>query len=106
MHRGQTKFLARHLACIVSWLAGATNLGSSSVDCTQGRTTDVADQGGATISIAAHAPVLIVDEFARNARDVGVGLSREPWPLAWVWAAGSASPARRCPRHRPRVWWI
>jgi len=82
VHRGQTELLARHLACIVSWLAGATNFGSNRVDSARGRSTNVADQGGAPISIAAHAPQMIVDEFTRNARDVGVGLGREPWPLA------------------------
>jgi hypothetical protein len=82
MHRGQTELLARYLTGIVSRLAGATNFGSNRVDCARGRSTNVADQGGATISIAAHAPQMIVDEFTRNARDFGVGLSREPWPLA------------------------
>jgi hypothetical protein len=32
MCRGQTELLARHLACIVSWLTGAADFGPNGVD--------------------------------------------------------------------------
>jgi hypothetical protein len=60
------------LACIVFRLAGATNFGSYRVDSARGRSTNYADQGRAPISVAAHAPQMIVDVFTRDARDVGI----------------------------------
>jgi hypothetical protein len=93
------------------------NIGSYSVNGARRRYPDLAHKGTATVSIAAHAPLPVIDKGAGNPIKVRLGLQGEPRPIGRKCAAGTTSPAyqarlrrhpgcvrrhRRKPRHRKR----
>jgi hypothetical protein len=79
-----------HLACIVSRQARSADVGTDRIDRARSCDADVAHQGRTAIALAAYASALVIDEGARNAIKIGVGLEREPRPLRRVGAARAA----------------
>src|ERR1700756_4692010 len=70
--------------------ARSADIGTYGKDRGRSCRADLAHQGRTAIALAAHAPVLFVNEGARNASEIGVGLEREPRPLRRIGAARAA----------------
>jgi len=79
-----------HLARIVAGHARSADLGAHGINRARGCDTDVAHQRRTAIALTAHAPQFLIDEGARNAIEIGVGLEREPGPLRRIGAARAA----------------
>jgi hypothetical protein len=83
--------LPRHPALLVARQAGSANVRPHRVDRTRGGDTNVPDQRGAAIAVATHAPLRVVDQRGRNARELGFVLGGEARPLPRIGAAGPAA---------------
>src|ERR1700751_337306 len=78
------------LACIVARQARSADVGADRIDRARSCDADVAHQGRAAVALAAYAPESLINESARNAIKIGVGLEREPRPLRRIGAARAA----------------
>jgi hypothetical protein len=101
---------AGQFAGIIARRTSLANIGPHGVHCARRRYPDFAHKGTATVSIAAHAPVPVVDEGTGNPIKVRFGLQGKPRPIGGKRAACAASPAHQacvrrhpgCVRHDPR----
>jgi len=89
---------AGHFAGIIARRTSLANIGPHGVNGARRRYPDFAHKGTATVAVAAHAPVPVVDEGTGNPIKVRVGLQGEPRPFGGKRAARAASPA-----HQARV---
>lgn len=80
----------RHSAGIISWQAGPADVRPEGVDRARCRHANIPHKGGAAVAVAAHAPVRIINEGARNAIEIGIVLQREPRPLGRIGTTGPA----------------
>jgi hypothetical protein len=100
---------AGHFAGVIARRTSFANIGPHGVNGARRRYPDLAHKGTATVSIAAHAPVPVIDEGTRNPIKVRVGLQGEPRPIGGKRAARAASQAHQarvrrhpgCVRHDP-----
>ena len=113
--RGSTssepKKAPRLLAGLVAWQAHSANLRPERINRARRRHADLTDQGGAAISFATHATVVVIDEESRNPIELSIALRGEPRPIRRKRTTGTASPAYRRPtiervngieHHRPK----
>lgn len=78
----QPEALARHPAGIVAGRAGAAYLGPNLVDGARRQDADFTNEGGASITVAAHTPAIVIGKLRRNAVEIGLALGAEARPLA------------------------
>ena len=84
--------LPRHPAGVIARFARTADVGPQAVDATGGRNSNFADEGGAPITIAAHAGQSLIDERAGNEINVGICFEREARPIPRKRAACPAPP--------------
>ena len=82
-------------AGIVSRNASTADLGPHVINAARRGNTDLAGQGGATVTVAAHPPGRVVEQLGRNAGDRLVVFEGQPRPFARIGATGAAGPAIR-----------
>jgi len=91
----QAEPMPRQLAGFIARFTSAANLWPNTVDGARRRNADLAQQGGATIAVALHAPKSMVGKRAGDAIEIAIVLGREPGPVAGKRAASPAAPTER-----------
>jgi len=84
---------AGHFAGVIARRTSPANIGPHGVNGARRRYPDLAHKGTATVCVAAHPPVPVVDEGTGNPIKVRVGLQGKPRPIGGKRAARAASPA-------------
>lgn len=89
----QIKTDSGHAAGIVTRRTSSANVRTYGIDGARCRYADFAHESTATVAVAAHAPVPVIDKGARNSIDVGVRFQGKPGPIGRKRAARSAGAA-------------
>jgi len=80
---------------MVSRLTGAADLRPHFIERARGRDANPTRKGRAPVTYAAHRPARVIDIFARDRRDLSLGLEPEAWPIGRIGAAGATRLAQR-----------